>query len=331
LPEEGAGDLSGKDRRTIDAWLVYCADPVRPLNPRPRRMPPAEIGGALVERAHVHGILPAVARNFGALSDDPAFAAAHAEAKARLRQARALTMMLRSEGKDLLAAAAGLPVAMVKGELFASTIYPDAALRPYSDIDLLARPVAIAPLGELLASRGFELVNAGDAAEEKEWKWVHRDNPVLMVEVHTDLMQAKLLKRQLSLTFNDLDGDTAAPASCLMVAVMHGAYSHHFASLRHIVDICQAARAIVTVEEERRFEALVKRLGARLVVAAGLDLTARTMGDRRCREMQRGLGFWPRAAAKVAGRSLAPPGSLPFRLSSWRRKALRELMRWSGH
>jgi len=66
----------------------------------------------------MHGVLPAVLRHFPPFQGDPAFADARANALARHRSKLTYSLMLRTHGEALMAAAAGLPIAMVKGPVF---------------------------------------------------------------------------------------------------------------------------------------------------------------------------------------------------------------------
>jgi hypothetical protein len=150
-----------------------------------------------------------------------------------------------------------------------------------------------------------------------------------MIEVHTNLVHHPELREALSLSFDDLDGIAETPAALLTVAVVHGAMER-YELLRHVVDVCQAARGIDTTAEERRFEALVQRTGARFAAVAGLDLAYRLLGEPRCRELARGLG--PARHAAVArlllGRSAIVSTMDGARvLHSWRRQGFRTLLK----
>jgi hypothetical protein len=242
-------------------------------------------------------------------------------------------MMLRAECDELLAAASGLRLTAVKGPVFARRIYPDEGLRTFTDIDLLVAPETIPQLDELLIARGFELADGSGADIRQEWQWTYRENRLLMIEVHTDLVHAASLRRGLSLGFDDLAGEVETPAGCLVVALIHGAFSHAYGRVQHIVDICQAARAIITADDERRFEALVNRLGAHFAAASGLDLAGRIFAEPRCLEIAQGLGVGSRArlAGLLVGHSFVVPDTLRFRtLNSWRRKGVREMLKRSS-
>jgi len=162
-----------------------------------------------------------------------------------------------------------------------------------------------------------------------EWKWVKRDNPTLMIEVHTDLVHAPSLRASLSLTYDDLAEDTETPAGCLMIAIVHGAFSHGFERLQHVVDVCQAARALPAADE-RHFEKLVERTGARYAAAVSLDLAGRMLAEPRCYEIAQALG--PESSLRIArlliDRSVLTTTKTRWRaVYSWRRQMFRELLK----
>ena len=65
---------------------------------------------------------------------------------------------------------------------------------------MLVAPAAEPRLAALLTTCGYELADDPTAPVRNEWKWVKRDNPTLMIEVHTDLVHAPSLRASLSLT-----------------------------------------------------------------------------------------------------------------------------------
>ncbi len=322
--------------RGVGAWLLHCADPRGSRQQPPRRLLDPPGAGELVVQAEAHGILPAVLRNFPPFSAhgaDPAFAGAAADGRARYRTARAFVLMLCGEHEALARGAAGLPMAVIKGPVFARTLYPDPELRTFTDIDVLVAPVAEAQLAALLMTCGYELADDGVAPVRNEWKWVKRDNPTLMIEVHTDLVHAPSLRASLSLTYDDLAEDVETPAGCLMIAIVHGAFSHGFERLQHVVDVCQAARALATAEDERRFERLVERTGARYAAAVSLDLAGRMLAEPRCQEIAQALG--PESSIRMArlliDRSVLTTTKTRWRvIHSWRRQMFRELLKRGG-
>jgi glycosyltransferase involved in cell wall biosynthesis/SAM-dependent methyltransferase len=315
-------------RHAVADWLVYCADPQGSRGTPPDRMLSSAAARELVAQAEAHGVLPAVLRHFRLFDEDPALAGIKAEAQTRCQLAFSYALMLRHYANLLMEAAADLPVVLVKGPVFARLLYPTPSLRPFTDIDLLVDPCAVSPLSELLVAQGFKL--ADEDPDRGEWKWLHRDNEAVMVEVQTDLVHSDSLSRALSLTHNHIADIAETPAAQLIVATIHGALGGHFDKLRHAVDICQAARRLTSPQDELRFEQLMGPTGARLAAKTGLTLAGHLFDEPRCFEIARALG--PHRHAGLA-RSLINPSvitstMMPTRvLHSWRRSAFRELLK----
>ena len=314
---------------SISSWLVHCADPLGPRTRQPRRpLSPADAAG-LVIQADAHGVLPAVVRNFSPLARDPDFDAVRQDALARQRTGTALAMMLRYEADALMSEAKGLPVALVKGRSFARTIYPEPALRSFTDIDLLVESAVLPRVGQLLEAHQFRLADDGQDGDRLESKWLHRDNDALLVEVHTNLVHAPSLRGALSFTYADVADGPETPAVLLAIASMHGGL-HHFERLRQVVDICQAARHLNSATDELKLQTLLDRTGARLAAITGLNLAGRLFGEPRCREIALALG--PERYASVAkvliGRSVVTSTMSDSRIYySWRRQGFRELLK----
>jgi hypothetical protein len=316
--------------RRIHLWLVHCADPVGPHGaPPPAVLSPQELQ-QLVREADAHAVIPALIRNWPEFAEGPDYGAARDEALARRRVLFTLAMMLRRHSDALLDGMRGLPAAIVKGRTFARTIYPDAALRSFTDVDLLVDPSAVRQVSAVLAAQGFKV--AEHDPERMEAKWVHTANPSLLVEVHTNMVHHPGLRESISLTFDDVCGNMECPAVLLAIAAVHGAL-HQFERLQQVVDICQAARALKTAEEEQRFERLVKRIGGRLAAIAGLQLAHRLFCEPRCSEIAGHLG-----SERYAGLSrllISPEVVLSTKsgersLYSWRRKIFRDLLKRGG-
>jgi hypothetical protein len=238
-------------------------------------------------------------------------------------------MMLRHHADALLAAASGLPVTLIKGGTFARLIYPKPIMRPYTDIDLLVAPCVIPQIAEILANQGFELAEDGDHSGRREWKWQHGTNAAMLVELHANLVHAPSLHAALSLTYADIAEDAENPAALLTIAAMHGGL-HHFERLRHVVDICQAARHLRRNEDERRLESLLVSSGARLAAITGLSLAYRFFAEPRCREIAQGLGRvrYAGLARFLIDRSVVTSTMNEARVyHSWRRQGFRELLK----
>ena len=315
--------------RVIGRWLVHCADPQGPLTRPPEQMLlPAE-APRLFEQAAKHGVLPAVLLNFPFPSGDPAFEAARFEALALKREAAAHSMMLRCFGEAVMTAARLLPVAMVKGRVFAEKLYPDPALRPFTDIDLLVAPDAAPDINRILEALGFQFAEYAYDPARLEAKWVYQENAAILIEVHMNLVHAPSLRKRMSLTFDDLREDFQTPAGMLTVAAVHAGL-HQFERLRHVVDVCQAARSLNGAAEEERLKYLLAKVGGRLAAVAGLRLAHRLLGEPRCLEIARMLGSekYSGLAALLIDRSVVVSTMSETRfIHSWRRQCFRELLK----
>ena len=100
----------------------------------------------------------------------------------------------------------GIRVLVVKGGALAHLLYPDPALRPMSDLDLLVGRADVERLRERLVARGFSAPPSGDRPFDKslptallpvEGLWVG-------VEVHSDLFEGAF---RASLTMDNLRSD----------------------------------------------------------------------------------------------------------------------------
>jgi hypothetical protein len=162
-----------------------------------------------------------------------------------------------------------------------------------------------------------------------EANWPHQANPLLNVEVHTNLVHGPSLQPSISLTYAEIEDDPTSPAALLMIALMHGAM-HNFEKLRYLVDICQAARALPTVEQERALDRLATRTGGRLAARFGLELAGRAFAEPRCLELAKGLGKVDnvRFARMLIGRSVVLSADTRWRnLFAWRRNGFRTLLK----
>lgn len=313
---------------TLHDWIVYCADPLGSrARPPCRPLPPERIGD-LIKQAEAHGVLGALLQNFPAFSDDPEFEAGRNAARDRNRINVVFSLLLEREADALMADVRGLPVAIVKGPVFARHLYPSASLRCFTDIDMLAAPEALPRIDAALADHGFRLAES----HPRECKWLHRDNDSVMVEVQTDLVHAESLHEVMSLPYQVIAAAPDAAEALLLVALVHGG-GHQYERLQQVVDICQAARALQGGAGERRFEDMVQAANARFIAVAGLLLANRIFGEPRCGEIARALGpvRYRRMADLLLDRTVIM-STMDHRRArhGWRRQAFRWLIRRGG-
>jgi hypothetical protein len=156
--------------RLIADWLLYCGDPTSRAGPFPPPLPTALAEEELVHRCDLHGILTPLLRRFP-------FAAARcprlqAAVKERDRRSQAYSTLLRHLGETVMADAAGLQAAIVKGPVFARALYPSPHLRGFTDIDILAAPEAVPKLETILRAHGFRPAGVPPGPPRHESKWI---------------------------------------------------------------------------------------------------------------------------------------------------------------
>ena len=136
----------------VDTWLLRCIDPagLQASSSSGDALSAVQMR-RLLEKAASHRVLPTVLQNLPFPAGE-AFALLREQANLKRIEQLALSAMLNHHASRLLNATAGLPVAIVKGQVFAEAIYPNAALRPFTDIDLLAAPEVSAKLDPHLLS-----------------------------------------------------------------------------------------------------------------------------------------------------------------------------------
>jgi hypothetical protein len=310
-------------------WVVYAADPLGPGGPPPRG---ATLPGfdAVTRQAELHGVLGALAKNW---PWGPQTEKWRAIARHRHLSHAAFSQALTRHAEALMAQIGHLPAVIVKGPVFARTIYPAASLRCFSDIDILVAPAAVEAVHAALADNDFVLNGVNRHSEPREWQWLHGRNSSLMVEVQTDLVHADSLRGALSVTYESIADGPERPAALLFVALAHGAV-HHYERLQHVVDICQAARGLRGVEEEQRFERLVNDAGTRFMAVTGLSLAGRILDEPRCLELSRAIGPARNAglAALLLDKAMVM-STMSHRRSrhGWRRQIYRWLLKRSAN
>jgi hypothetical protein len=301
--------------RKIETWLAYLSDPAG-LNvrwtPKPFTLGETERLRTLVEEAGRHNVRPALVRNLALLvKNEPgavmsgemsAVRAAIEPAIARANELRLLDVarasMLATLAREILAsvAAAGLPVALVKGLDFAEAAYGGLHNRAFTDIDLLVRPDAEIELGEILARLGFKAHEPPAnrvALAERKWTKTNAHGNEILVEIHTDVVHSPKLRPAMSLTY-DLYASREAggvnAASRLVLAALHGAASHLFGRLQYVVDALMIVRMGVDAGELRE---RARRSGAILPLATNLRLAADIYDCAACRTLEEKIGHVP--------------------------------------
>ena len=270
--------------------LLNYADPEAPLAGDD---PAAKTLSALLANAEFHGTLPIMLRKLQERGD------AHLPQEAGLpemlsdlRQKATLvtgqSMLLLYHGDRIMRvlAAGGIPARIVKGPVFARTLYHHVADRPFTDIDILVDPMHLPDANRVIAACGFELgSNEAESIELQEFKWLEKENSSLMIELHGNLVHDSGMRRRLSLGFKELrtiDGEaTDTPAAMLTIAIVHAAGGHKFHRLQLCVDVLQGVRALQSPEAEARLLEAARMTGIELELATVLNVTGRLFDETR--------------------------------------------------
>ncbi|MGI9525378.1 MAG: nucleotidyltransferase family protein, partial [Hyphomicrobiaceae bacterium] len=229
----------------VTDWLLWCADPIGSRREPPIKALSASEFETFIKRAASHGILGWVIKNAPTIRDDGSLSATRSKAETTFRIAQLLSFKLRSVAAQLTAPFDNQAVALVKGPVFADKLYPDPTRRTFTDLDYLVAPSALEVVSSALNAQCFAAYDDPDQETRQEWFWLHRRDPDLMIEVHTNLIHSSRMRKRLQLGLDQIsqnDGRPDSPACLLFIAICHGAVSDQFKRIRQLVDICQAAR-----------------------------------------------------------------------------------------
>ena len=309
--EEGRHAPLTQREQTLFAGL---ADPEREANPEDWASEEATL--RMLSVARLHGVLPIVWRKFRTLPSLSGWGDAFRSAMQRTADTIAImagqSLLLRHHGRNITGAfaEAGIPVAIVKGPVFAERIYKVPADRPFTDIDLLTAPEHLAGANAILPSLGFVALTKqvwDKSDSNQEYKWGRSDNPNILIELHGNLVHYASFRRLLSYSYTDLlragGGDPTAPAALLMTAVIHAACGHKFHRLQFAVDIIQAARALPEADIPQ-LERAARAIGAKLELAVSLNLAGELFDDRRTLDLAQ--RFSPGFTSMLSKRLVSP-------------------------
>jgi hypothetical protein len=328
-----------------ERWLLHLADPVRRM-PAPADSPGATEVKTLLAAAESHGVLPAVTRGLAAQLESRRDAATGGSGAVRAAIVAARHKVASQTGFGLLLShhaaramqalsAAGIAGAIVKGAAFARRLYPDPALRTFTDADVLIFEVRRDDAARVMRDLGFELFEFDDrqGKDYHEQKWLLATQRDVMIELHSNLVHSPKLRGAMRVRYEDVlaagDGDSEAPTALLLVAAAHAAIGHQCDRLQHLVDIVQAARGAAGAVDPERLAGVARHCGVTLAVASALDLAGRTFQDAAALDLARLLASPLR---RLPGKILTPglvlrAQSKARARGSWRRKMFRQVMR----
>lgn len=258
------------------------------------------------------------------------------EARAALAGATALEALQRRELARLTTAFArhGIRALLLKGAAWAYTVYPDPALRPRLDSDVLIDVTARGPVEHLLLSIGYEpaVENVMELASAQrhyrrvdDWRVVHAldvhwrvANPLVFADA---LPFAHLWDRSVGVARLG-EARTLCAADALLLACLHRVAHHgHLSSLLWLLDVHLLAGAL----SAEQWDDLVREAdasGLRGICAQGLSRAIEWFGTRVPEDVRAWLGGSETPEAVFLGRGVSPLGVL---ISDWRAVAT-----WAG-
>jgi hypothetical protein len=341
-------------RANFRAWLVRLGDPLAaaqvPLSPLS-----VSAFEELMQASTRHGVLPMATRRLKQFIDtgkarklvtapDEGSARgtlekAAADASEKLAGIIGFAELLRAVQGDVVQAfrAKGIDHFVLKGSTFADRLYPDPALRPFTDIDVIVPQLQLTGAREALASAGLKRggtnteKHAGEYAEEK---WAHPLLGQSPVELHWDLVSSPKVQKAISLTYEDLarlrdaDGRQSAHA-LLLIAAVHGTAGHGFERMQHVIDVAQAARGTGGPVDPAQLLRDMPSKGVGLAVQSALLTAARTLHDGVSAKLagDLGSGLAPSALAGLLGTATILEAVGPYHARySWRRQLYREAL-----
>jgi hypothetical protein len=334
------------------AWLAALSDPWARVTPN-GRIQGSELA-PLIEAASAHGVLPAIARNLQSLVTAGRGASIVDDAEAPRLVERASTelnqRLLLLVGRNLLLshqaarieaafAREAISARVVKGPVFARRLYPQPTDRSFTDVDILIAPASLAAGFATLKQLG--LVHAPDhdraSVDPGEYKWLMPGNDMVLVELQTDLIHSPNLGGGIRLRHADLlaagDGVSDDATALLLVAAVHGAAGHQFERLQPVVDVLLAARGAAGPIDAKRLTRVADATGSTAAVQTALDLAGELFADRSAGELASALppARWRRARRElISPRVVLRAQARSASHDSWRRRALREIIRRAG-
>ncbi|MEM1378052.1 MAG: nucleotidyltransferase family protein [Pseudomonadota bacterium] len=235
----------------------------------------------LLQLAHAHGVTPIILRKLDEL-DNQIEPEAHEIIEAKRDQAfiEMMAKILDSHRTHIEIAMreASIPFSIVKGHTFRHALYKHPTDRPFSDIDILVPPDSLKGAQRVLEQLDFAQFKRGflDKSEaNREEKWGYKGDRLLLAELHTDLVHVPALRRRVQFGHEQMrianDNGRRVNAGNFIVAIIHAAAGHKFHTLRLLVDVLQAYRALADADIAHINEA-IDDLKCHPEVTASLEL-----------------------------------------------------------
>ena len=271
------------------------------------------VDASLVEASRSHGVGPLVYRSLGERGFFDRLPADVRTAFAQIAREEAVLESIRQrETTRVLGAlaAAGVRPIVFKGTALAYTCYPDPAMRPRLDTDLLIRPEEVATVSSVLEALDFERTarptgehvthqftcvrraSGATSAFDVHWK-------IADPKAFADLFPYEELRRE-AVAIRALGADAPSNVHALLIACAHRV-AHHYDddTLIFLCDIDLLARQLQSSDWDR-VVALASQKRIREITARGLDLARGLLGTPLPDAIPRALAGTPGAEPTAA-------------------------------
>jgi hypothetical protein len=336
------------NQRTVDNWLLEAADPMTPAESPAGQVTLAGLE-ALFAAAREHFVLGSVLCSTARWKltdrlpdrDRQQFASLVAQLNTEHLRDTGRTLGLRQLGDQAVQALsnAGIPCCVIKGEDFATRLYPSRALRPYRDVDLLVPRTAFHEADAVLQSLGFapQLPERKyDAAEYGQISYYAKCAERWPLELHWNLINSPAQRHTCSLTWDDLDISAAvepggphrlSATSLLVLAAVHACIGHRFDSLQQIYDIRQICRGAAGPVDPDELTEVCRCHQCETPVRWSLELLMRLFDCPAALDLAASCRFSPHGVRqyRILGRhTVLRPNSATSRLRrAWARRRLK--------
>jgi len=204
-----------------------------------------------LETATNHHVVPLLYYSFQKVSSDliPSDVIKKLQQKYTITLAKNILAVkeLKSVLKSFLES--GIEVILLKGVALADTVYPDIALRPFNDVDILVRKEDINKARLKLSQLGYklELSEYRPGFAERFWYVADYTGENLYIDLHWHIIRHSYSKyapithfwdSAVPIYLDDLKIKVLSPENLLISLCFH-ALKHHYSSLLYFVDIAE--------------------------------------------------------------------------------------------
>jgi hypothetical protein len=176
-------------------------------------------------------------------------------------------------------------ILILKGPLLTRRLYPDPALRPIGDIDLLARPGALGDASATLTSLGYQAVPSYENPQEfhalRGWTLIYQRSDAPFVELHwrpvslasyqRPFLPDDLWRRSISTKIGSESAHLLDPEDELRYLCVHYAAEHRGKRLIWLIDIARLLQILPASWNWKRFTEMTIALGVATPLLSALD------------------------------------------------------------